>query len=60
MKSKEFSLSVASSKASRSWRGGKKGSVTNWHFSHSFCLIFLNTYNHYLSSPCLIKQFTVI
>ena len=23
--------------------------VMNWHFSHSFCLNFLNTYDHYLS-----------
>ena len=27
--------------------------VTNWHFSRSFCLIFLNTYEHYPSDLIL-------
>ena len=40
--------------------------VTNWHFSHSFCLNFLNTYDHYLSglilstSPHLFKPFRLL
>ena len=29
------------------------GDVTNWHFSHSFRLIFLNIYEHYLSDSIL-------
>ena len=34
--------------------------VTNWHFSCSFHLIFLNTYGPYLLRSYLIKQPTLI
>ena len=34
--------------------------VTNWHFSRSFCFIFLNTYGHYLSRSQLNNLTTFV
>ena len=37
-----------------------KPSVTNWHFSRSFCHIFLNTYDLYPSRSYLINLTTLV
>ena len=44
----------------RSGRRGRFGSVMNWHFSRSFRLIFLNTYDLYLSRSYLINLTTLV
>ena len=51
----------ASDRQTLTLNGGQiQTSVTNWHFSRSFRLIFLNTYDPYLLRSYLIKHNTLV